>query len=208
MPRSFYPLSDGNKLGFFKTEIGDDPDNPEIEIGISEIIGADIASYVAVGNGIAVSNAKLFSIFNKTPKRLRIHKINVIPFVPANNVVFLSLGYINQEPSGGTDGIVSKLAFDYPPNGANPPTLISLVPCKKLPTSPNAVAGVNLGNEVVNLTAGVGMKKQTIFERLSSSIILRPYNTENSTGDGLTIEQVGQTATGGQVYFEVWFALG
>ena len=198
MPRSFFELPDGNKLATFNPGIGNDPDNPTDDISIQETLRADVATYLAVGDNISVSNAKLFSLFNNSGFRLRIQKISVIPRTPANNTIFLQVGYINATPSGGTDGLVNKLSVDYPPTGASPPTLISLVPCKKLPTSPNGVSGVNLGNEIVNLTSTLNLRKQPIFqvEGNGSALILR------TGSDGITIEQIGQTGTGGAVTFE------
>ena len=204
MTRSFFTLPDGNKLAIYKPGIGNDPDNPTDDTSIQEYLRADIATYLAVGDNISVSNAKLFSLFNNSGFRLCIQKISVIPRVPATNTIFLSIGYINSTPTGGTDGLVNKYSVAYPPTGANPPTLISLVPCKKLPTSPNGVANVNLGNEIVNLTATLKLTRQTIFtvEGNGSALILRPGQ------DGITIEQVAQTATGGAVTLEVLFTLG
>ncbi|HTH21808.1 MAG TPA: hypothetical protein VL854_06290, partial [Nitrososphaeraceae archaeon] len=184
--------------------IGNDPDNPTDDTSIQEYLRADIATYLAVGDNISCSNAKLFSLFNNSGFRLCIQKISVIPRVPATNTIFLSIGYINSTPTGGTDGLVNKYSVAYPPTGASPPTLISLVPCKKLPTSPNGVANVNLGNEIVNLTGTLKLTRQTIFtvEGNGSALILRPGQ------DGITIEQVAQTATGGAVTLEVLFTLG
>lgn len=199
MTRSFFALPDGNKLAIYKPGIGNDPDNPTDDISIQETLRADVATYLAVGDNISCSNAKLLSLFNNSGARLCIQKISVIPRTPANNTIFLSIGYINASPTGGTDGLVNKYSVAYP--GSN---LITLVPCKKLPTAPNGVANVNLGNEIVNLTSTLALKKQDIFkvEGNGSALILRPGL------DGITIEQIAQTATGGAVTLEVLFTLG
>lgn len=127
-----------------------------------------------------------------------------MPRTLANNVITLRIGYINASPTGGTDGIVSKYAVDYPPSGSTPAQLLSFVPVKLLPTAPNAAANVILGSDIVALNTGLKHQKQNLFsvDGNGSALILR------NGLDGITIEQIAQTATGGSVTFGILFTLG
>lgn len=199
----YIDLPDGKKLVTHKTN--QIPDFPNEEVNVQATLRADIPSYLVVADNVAVANnTNLLSIFNNTAKRVRIQRISVYVRTPAENSIVLQVGYINSAPIGSTNAIITRFAADYPPNDATP--LTDLVNAKILPTSPNPIANINLGGAAIPLssTNPSTFQKHDLFkvDGNGSALILRP-----NAQDGITITDVGQTATGGNITIEVILTL-
>lgn len=199
MPEQVIDLPDGKKLVVFETN--QHPDFTGTSINIQETLRADIPTYLVVGDNITpANNTNLLSIFNNisTGKRIRIQRVSAYPRATGNNAIVLQIGYIDSSPSGGTDTTFSRFAADFPDNETAPDGIIS----KVLPTSPNPIAGINLGGTVLNLNSSSTLRKETLFkvEGNGSALQLRP------TEDGITIRQVAGSNQGA-VTLEVLFTL-
>lgn len=200
MPEQVITLPDAKKLVVFETD--QHPDFSGISINVQETLRADIPSYLVTADNVTLQSSptNLLSIFNNISggKRIRIQQISAYPRSTATNTVVLQVGYINAVPTGGTDALFTKLAADFPSNQTAPNGVIS----KVLPTSPNPIANIILGGDIISLDSGSDLKKHTLFEVKGngSALQLRP------TLDGITVRQVSGTNLG-TVTIEVMFTL-
>ena len=199
MPEQVIDLPDSKKLVVFETN--QHPDFTGTSINIQETLRADIPTYLIVGDNITpANNTNLLSIFNNisTGKRIRIQRISAYPRTTANNQPVLQIAYINSSPTGGTDATFSRFAADFPDNETAPNGVIS----KVLPSSPNPIAGINLGGNIVNLTNGAGLRKFDLFSVTGNGSALQLRAGQ----DGITIRQVAGSNTG-TLTLEVLFTL-
>lgn len=196
MPENYIELPDGKKLIVFETN--QHPDFPATTVNVQETLTADIPTYQVVADNIAPAlNKNILSIFNRLQtKRIRIQSVFVYPRSLANHTVTLQLGYINAEPTGGTDLTLVKHAFDFPNNPAAPDDVVA-----KAEATATPIAGIIFGGSTFSVnTAG----KYSIFEasRNSSALQLRAGGL-----DGIVLRQVTGAGTTGTLTAHVVFTL-
>ncbi len=196
MPENYIELPDSKKLIIFETN--QHPDFSGTVVNIQESLVADIPTYQAVADNIApAANKNIIAVFNRlTSKRIRIQSVFVYPRTLANHTVTLQLGYINSEPTGGTDLTLVRHAADFPANPAAPNDVMAKAEATATPT-----AGIIFGGSTFSVNVA---GKYVIFEasRNSSALQLRPGGL-----DGIVLRQVTGAGTTGTLTAHVVFTL-
>lgn len=196
MPENFIELPDTKKLVVFETN--QHPDFGSTVVNIQESLVADIPTYQVVADNISPAlNKNILCIFNRLQtKRIRIQSVFVYPRSLANHTVTLQLGYINTEPTGGTDLSLIKHAADFPNNPTAPNDVMA-----KAEATVTPLAGIIFGGSTFSVNiAG----KYPIFEstRNSSALQLRPGGL-----DGIVVRQTTGSGTTGTLTVQVVFTL-
>ena len=196
MPENFIELPDTKKLIVFETN--QHPDFQGTIVNIQESLTADIPTYQAVADSVSPGlNKNIIAIFNRlSTKRIRIQSIFVYPRTLANHTITLQVGYINSEPTSGTDLSLIKHAFDFPNNPAAPNDVMA-----KAEATATPLAGIIFGGSTFSVNVA---GKHVLFEasRNSSALQLRPGGL-----DGLVVRQTSGAGTTGSLTVHVVFTL-